>query len=245
MPPTLFVWDFDNTVVLDNTDTLIFRVLAPDLLATLHPPTPALWTDLINQALTTLSHRGISAAQICSAAAKAPLPPDTRRALLAIASHPHTASAILSDANSLFISACLQKHNLHHPFIFQAGIVTNPAHIDPTGRLIVTPYLAQENPHSCNTCPRNLCKGEVVDRWREGEYRAWRVVYVGDGGNDFCPVKRLRHGDVALVRKGMGLHARLSDAPHVTPAVRIWAHPHQLRAMVEEEVRAAAAPAAV
>ncbi|CAN0116880.1 unnamed protein product, partial [Phaeothamnion confervicola] len=44
--------------------------------------------------------------------------------------------------------------------------------------------------------------------------RLKRIVYLGDGRGDYCPITRLRPGDVALVRrsetKSFGLYERIA-----------------------------------
>ena len=49
-----------------------------------------------------------------------------------------------------------------------------------------------------------------------------RLIYLGDGGNDFCPVLRMGPKDVALVRRGKGLERRIQQDGGVTCEVRYW-----------------------
>lgn len=59
-----------------------------------------------------------------------------------------------------------------------------------------------------------MCKGDELDTWvaNHGGKDGWeRIVYVGDGGNDFCPLIRMRQGDWALVRKNMELDERIRE----------------------------------
>ena len=41
-----------------------------------------------------------------------------------------------------------------------------------------------------------------------------RVVYVGDGQNDLCPLLQLGKGDVGVVRKGYSLDKALAQGSH-------------------------------
>lgn len=238
---TLFIWDFDNTVVLDNTDTLVFEKLAPQILESHRAhvrtePGPHLWTTLIANGLTSLFEIGKTPAEILSAAAEAPLPADTASALLAIASSPVARSLVLSDANSLFIQACLDKARLPQNDIFEAGVITNPAYIEESGNITLHPFISPHDPdkaHKCLRCPANLCKGEVLQRLVADEYQGWRVVYVGDGGNDYCPVIRMQEDGVVLVRKGFPLHKKIINAPPKA-SVRVWETPQDLRRFVNE-----------
>lgn len=243
---SLFLWDFDNTIVLENTDTYIFSKLAPDILQTLGPSNPPLpfsstplWTDLIASGLRALFHRGISSDTILSTVAQAPLPAKTRIALYAVANCPHAHSAILSDANSLFISACLSNNDIDEGHVFKAGVITNPAYVDENGCIALIPFLKGDTPerrHSCKACPKNLCKGEVVDIMLRNKYNGWRLVYVGDGGNDFCPVSRMSEDCVALVREGFSLHKRVNERG-VRAEVKLWKTADELQRVVESLLR--------
>lgn len=41
-----------------------------------------------------------------------------------------------------------------------------------------------------------------------------RVVYVGDGLNDLCPMLQLNKGDVGVVRRGYGLEKALASGTY-------------------------------
>ena len=79
-------------------------------------------------------------------------------------------------------------------------VVTNPASFATSGRLCIKPHQPTSLPHNCPNCPPNLCKGAVLEGWLSDVNPA-RVVYIGDGGGDFCPATRLREGDYLLARK--------------------------------------------
>jgi pyridoxal phosphate phosphatase PHOSPHO2 len=59
-----------------------------------------------------------------------------------------------------------------------------------------------------------MCKGDELDAYlasQEGKDSFDKIIYVGDGGNDFCPLLRMREGDLALVRKGFELDERIRE----------------------------------
>ncbi|KXN91031.1 Inorganic pyrophosphatase 1 [Leucoagaricus sp. SymC.cos] len=114
----------------------------------------------------------------------------------------------LSNANSVFISTILKEKGLETLF---HEIITNPAEwdgellklrrrIDPTGPQ-----------HSCKVgCSPNMCKGEELTTFLERHGKDFdRIVYVGDGSNDFCPILRLRSQDMILCRRNYGLEKRI------------------------------------
>jgi pyridoxal phosphate phosphatase PHOSPHO2 len=121
---------------------------------------------------------------------------------------------ILSDANHHYISVILQHHNISSVFI---EIESNFSRIDEEctaadgeqvlARLRISPHQPADSPHLCPLCPRNLCKGNVMAMWRD-KYCFEKVVYVGDGGGDFCPVLCLGAEDVVLCRQDYSLHKK-------------------------------------
>lgn len=89
--------------------------------------------------------------------------------------------------------------------------------------------------HSCPLCPKNLCKGRALHAMvAEGIVAGGRVVYVGDGANDFCPAMTLRSGDVVLARWGYPLARKLSSAKPAAK-VRCWKDGAELARLLLEE----------
>merc|ERR1712079_944131 len=101
------------------------------------------------------------------------------------------------------------------------GVITNPADFDEPGKLHVRPY--HQTLHGCPLCPANLCKGTVLEELRK-KCQARRVIYVGDGGGDFCPACELGPNDAVLCRTPpsppldhFGLHRRIQRAKADAP----------------------------
>lgn len=128
---------------------------------------------------------------------------------------------ILSDANHHYIATILRHHGLQS---LVAAVVTNKAalcppsdaacsactHSSPLPRLHISPHQPEEEPHGCPLCPCNLCKGMVLDEWRQQTSYA-KIVYVGDGGGDYCPILRLGEQDTVLCRKDWALHRHIQE----------------------------------
>jgi len=236
---TLFLWDFDNTVVLDNTDLIIFERLSPSLLEELRhaPRNPTFgWTQLVDTGLGKLSAAGITSHQILEASAAAHFPRATADAIRSIARDPHAQSAILSDANTLFIDACLRKNDLDAASCFQAGIFTNPAVVDDLDRIRVSPFIPLDDTarqHGCHSCARNMCKGALLEQLTAGRFVDWRIVYIGDGSNDFCPSKRIGPDGFVFPREGYSLAKKLAASPPEA-TVKPWGNAQQLQKFIAE-----------
>lgn len=128
-----------------------------------------------------------------AAARKTPMSRDISSVLRALGQSTFFDIHILSDANSVFISEILQAHDLT---ACVDEIHTNPARFDH-GALRVVPF--HDKPHGCHRCPANLCKGAVMEELLMRK-QYMRVVYVGDGSNDFCPSCRTGPLDIVLAR---------------------------------------------
>jgi pyridoxal phosphate phosphatase PHOSPHO2 len=129
---------------------------------------------------------------------------------LKAAINPQTNFLCLSSSNTVFISTILESKGLQDLF---TEIVTNPAEWDPSGLLKVKRHVDPSGPqHNCPVgCNPNICKGSELDAFlkrRGTEYD--RIIYVGDGTNDFCPALRLRSQDMVLCRRFRGLEGRIA-----------------------------------
>lgn len=59
------------------------------------------------------------------------------------------------------------------------------------------------------------CTGTILKGYIEGSAQKYsKVVYVGDGKNDLCPMLQLGEGDVGIVRKGYGLEKALATGSY-------------------------------
>ena len=122
---------------------------------------------------------------------------------------------ILSDANTWYIESILKSLNIDN--LFTEVISNRVIWKESTWR--ICPYHPES--HACEQCPPNLCKGYVMknilsQRTSGGITERPNVVYLGDGGGDFCPCSQLESGDVICARKDWRLHQKLSKLPEST-----------------------------
>jgi len=209
----LIVFDFDWSMADQDTDRWIFEVNGPDLRRKMKNLADEVqWTDLVAQSLKEFHARGGTREQIENALRIMPFHPAMVRAVtkLKAATNPQTTFLCLSNANSVFISTILESKGLSTLF---EEIITNPAEWDPSGLLKLRRRIDPNGPqHTCKVgCSPNMCKGEELDAFLERHKTAFdRVIYVGDGSNDYCPVVRLRSQDMVLCRRYRGLEKRIA-----------------------------------
>uniref|UniRef100_A0A7S4BEG8 Uncharacterized protein n=1 Tax=Chrysotila carterae TaxID=13221 RepID=A0A7S4BEG8_CHRCT len=201
-PPTLVVWDFDWSLVNENSDTFVIHQLDPSgkiwaEARKLRKEQGVQWTQLMDWAVGALQDAGHSVEAMRTAQSRIPV---LRGALEAVrlSAAAGAEQRVLSDANELYINWILEAIGIAPSF---SAVETNGASVDATGRLRVSPHQPTTQPHGCPLCPANLCKGAVIERWLASFETRPRVIYVGDGGGDFCAVTKLAADDVLLARQ--------------------------------------------
>lgn len=208
----LIVFDFDWSMADQDSDRWVLEVLAPDLRRKMKDLKDEVqWTDLVASSLRELHARGGTREQIENALKIMPFHPAMVRGVRKLKEQdtPKTSFLCLSNANSVFISTILKDKGLESLF---EEIITNPAEWKDSGLLELRRRVPPDGPqHSCKVgCSPNMCKGEELDAFLARHPTSFdRVVYVGDGSNDFCPVLRLRKQDKVFCRHYRGLQKRI------------------------------------
>ncbi|KAL7281725.1 hypothetical protein ACG7TL_005043 [Trametes sanguinea] len=189
----LIVFDFDWSLADQDSDRWVFEVLAPKLRKKMKELKKEVqWTDLVAQSLKELHELGGTREQIEDTLRIMPFHPAMVRGTSALKSRGKTTFFCLSNANIIFITTILKSKGLENLF---DEIVTNPAEWDPSGLLKLRRRIDPSGPqHECKVgCSPNMCKGDELDAFLKRHGPEFdRIVYVGDGSNDFCPVLRLR-----------------------------------------------------
>lgn len=207
---TLMVFDFDHTVVDDNSDTWVIRCLPgqtlPDSVKNTYRK--GRWTEFMGRVMSYIGDQEVSPETVRSVMETIPFTAGMIDLLKFIAEHKNTIDCIvISDSNTMFIDWILNASGL------QAAVdqvFTNPAKFNELGYMEVQCY----HSHDCDRCPVNLCKKKVLELYlseqsnRGVEYE--RIFYTGDGGNDLCPTSCLRGHDVVMPRKGYTLEKLLA-----------------------------------
>jgi pyridoxal phosphate phosphatase PHOSPHO2 len=218
MSNILVVFDFDYSLINENSDTYTIEKLTPALMETkhelYHSTFKGQWTKLMHHLVNKMmTEEGVTLNAMDSCLKSIPIFGEVIQAIK-LAAEKGADLAILSDANTHYIDVILRHHELQHLF---SKVVTNFAHFDEIQQsLVIAPYQPVDTPHMCDRCPPNLCKGGVLTHWREKlseQNPDLRVMYIGDGGGDFCPCMLLKEGDIILCRNKWALHKKLLAVP--------------------------------
>ncbi|KAF5393417.1 hypothetical protein D9757_000725 [Collybiopsis confluens] len=207
----LVIFDFDWSMADQDTDRWIFEVNAPDIRRKMEDLEDKVqWTDLVAQSLREGHEKGMKREDVENALKTIPYHPAMVRAVTDLKARGNTTFLCLSNANSVFISTILEEKKLQSLF---TEIITNPAEWDASGLLKLRRRVDPDGPqHTCKVgCSPNMCKGDELDAFLDRHGHAFdRMVYVGDGSNDFCPALRLRSQDTVCCRTFGGLPKRIA-----------------------------------
>lgn len=201
------IWDFDNTLIDENTDTYIIKTLDSGIYQRfLDTYKDYEWNTMMDLAMGWLYDGGYTVDDIKNGFKELPVDADTIETIR-LYNALGTKMYIVSDANVMFIDTVLDNLKLKQCF---DQIHTNPVKIEDD-RLRIKQYHDEERfgPHGCKLCRRNICKGMILDKLpiTDGKPK----VYFGDGKGDYCAIMRLTEHDHALVRKGYPLETVIND----------------------------------
>ncbi|RZF32168.1 hypothetical protein LSTR_LSTR004031 [Laodelphax striatellus] len=208
----LVAFDFDHTLVDDNSDTVARSLLSTKNIDyssadKIYKDTDS-WTFYMREIFRILHENAINSDQILSAIHQIPPITGMEELLKYLNTDSRCEVIIISDSNSIFIDEWLKVRNLSS---IVRKVFTNPAFFDSNGLLNIEPYQKQD---FCKISEWNMCKGHVLETYishRKNENVSFNLLaYVGDGSNDLCPSLRLSNGDFVFPRKNYALSKKLS-----------------------------------
>lgn len=238
----LVAFDFDHTVVNDNTDVVVRDLLDKSFITPeiqqLHKD--GLWTEYMQRIFRILHSNGYTKAQIQSTIEAMPEVTGLKELIRQLHATDAVDVIIVSDSNGMFIKCWCDYNGITECF---KSIFTNPAEFDATGLLQIQPFQHQAQ---CTLSSVNLCKGDVLEQFVKRQADAHNVIYdkifyVGDGGNDFCPILRLGMMDFGLARQGFQLQKRIRSAIDsgdykIEAKPKFWVDGDELKQIIFDEI---------
>ncbi|CAI9757661.1 unnamed protein product [Fraxinus pennsylvanica] len=227
MAETVVVFDFDKTIIdIDSDNWVVDELGVTDLFNQLLPTMP--WNSLMDRMMKELHAQGKTIEDIEEVLKRVPIHP---RVVPAIKTA-HSLGCdlrVVSDANLFFIETILNHLGIRECF---TEINTNPSYVDEEGRLRIFPFHDfHSSSHGCNLCPPNMCKGTIIERVRASlaEEGQKRIIYLGDGSGDFCPMLKLKEVDYAMPRNNFPVWELISKNPELIRAeIHEWADGDEL-----------------
>jgi pyridoxal phosphate phosphatase PHOSPHO2 len=206
---TLVVWDFDWTLINENSDTWLIKQLGgtEEYQHVMSRRKELSWTSLmayayerITTGTTVTGQPKCTPEDLASCIASIPVFEENLTAIRRLGATDTITQCCVSDANTVFINSYFKNKNIASDF---AELHTNPASFNPDGVLEIRPYVSVDTPHECSVCASspNMCKGAIVEDLVERLGPFERVVYLGDGRGDLCGCSKLiGKEDVILAR---------------------------------------------
>ncbi|KAL9642014.1 hypothetical protein ABK040_004068 [Willaertia magna] len=219
------MFDFDNTLIDENTDTYIVEQLWPELMIDLKNwrHSGVSWTEIMRRILNKLLTK-FTIEDLTNCFKKIRMNASLVQMLKSFIQLKDQIDVyIVSDANDFFIHTILQNEGIDYTqFKF---IHTNITKLNVEQNTIdLTEYSIYFNdPHNCTDCPDNMCKGHIVKEIMESSLKEENncckcnnrtFIYVGDGKNDFCGSSQLRECDYLLCRIGRSLEEKIKEFPN-------------------------------
>jgi pyridoxal phosphate phosphatase PHOSPHO2 len=212
---TIFVWDFDWTIVDCNSDEYVPAQFLGDEEVSIritqemkaHGPTK--WHECVANLINAcVVEKSCSKNDILVKASEMPYLIYVKQALTDVAKNNQCGQAIISDGIDKLIEAYLRKNEMIH--FFTHGIETNVGTWENNAFFKVSYQSSKYGGHGCKRCPPNLCKSQVlkdildrVSKTNGKDAKRPRIAYVGDGHNDSCPTLNvLNANDILLAREG-------------------------------------------
>ncbi|CAH0730496.1 unnamed protein product, partial [Brenthis ino] len=215
---SLAVFDFDRTIVNDDSDATIINRLRekkppPEWEAGNHD-----WTPYMSDVFEHAYSAGLHPSDILDSIASMRPNPGILELITTLAKEGWDV-LILTDANTVFVNHWLKVHGLQEAI---TAVITNRA-FWKQDRLYIEPCMNQT---TCTRCPSNLCKSIALTQWTKSRGYS-RVVYSGDGRNDYCPATSLPPDSIVFPRQGYPMDNLIkktlsSPNPQVTAKVVPW-----------------------
>ncbi|XP_076269870.1 putative phosphatase phospho2 [Rhynchophorus ferrugineus] len=196
----LAVFDFDHTIIDDNSDTavlqLINRTKIPNELKKLYKADG--WTAYMQGIFKVLYENNIQQPDINNLIKNIPEVQGMSNLIRELHDNMNYDVIIISDSNTHFIQIWLEMNNLQGKIL---KVFSNPAQFDDAGLLCIRMYHVQD---VCALSTKNLCKGMIMENFVKEQHSNniiyERIIYIGDGENDICPILRLNEKGIACVR---------------------------------------------
>lgn len=263
----MLICDFDKSLTDWDAGERLTDEIAPELTSLLSTvESPANFIPLTNTVLSEMHRRGVSRDKIISVlrGMGAEIPRGTIQ-MLRWAAGRGLDVKVLSDCNTVFIHHILSSARvlsavndvITNPASFERmtchvtkndadsswffGDIVPPEQNSPHHKLVVKPRHdhLQFGQHGCSLCPDNLCKGAEIRRLTSQANKPRSMIFIGDGGNDYCPALLLGSGDYVLIRKGFTLERIVKEGRHKMNArVIYWENHEELPGLIQTIVMA-------
>jgi 2,3-diketo-5-methylthio-1-phosphopentane phosphatase len=220
----LLVFDFDNTILSVDSDFEILSLLSQESIADLHAKyiKSNNLANLMQEVFIKMKEENKNVSQIKALIENIPFNPGYIELFDFIKNNKDNfETVIISGTNSLFLKWALEKKGITDLF---PVCFTNWSEIDEEYVI----KIKQHHHHSCKDCDESLCKKTVLNEFiiNHKEVNNFsKIIYVGDGENDYCPATFLKEGDLLFSRLDFPLELKLFKngfIQNIRSEVHVW-----------------------
>ena len=209
----LIIFDFDETIVdKDSEYEQGFMTLSKEEAEKIVEMDKIDYYDTFNYFFKRMKDLGLTLKDINSNLEKLELSPKMKELFDYLRKNKSKYEMIiLSGDIDYSIEHVLKYHgffDLFDDFILNKAIIQD----EKSERLLFIPR--DQFPHSCDLCISSQCKGLELKKYLEKNKnkKYSKIIFVCDGGNDFCPSKKiLKKGDIVFPRVDHGLCRKLFE----------------------------------
>jgi pyridoxal phosphate phosphatase PHOSPHO2 len=203
----LAIFDFDSTLIsCDSSDTLSSYQL-PNEIESLYNEFN--WPTRMNACFKYLKqHFDINSNDIVAKLGSIQIEKEMKHLIMSLKKENYKL-LIISDSNKLFIETILNQNNMISYF---DEIITNQATINQDHIIEIRPYLDQMNKLvACEYCAKlcarpSICKKAILQDYISNNDLFTKIVFVGDGDNDFCVSLILNEDSFLFAKQNLALY---------------------------------------
>ena len=220
----VLIFDFDNTIIEANSDTVLLNLLDLEIKQELISDYKrnSKWTQLMRSVFLELQKHNVKRSDM----------EDVLLSILYVNGMPDLFEKykdcslyIVSDANSWIIDFFLAHKEINRAGYFKK-IYTNLCLFSDDSKEIID-IIPYHNPVQkfCNRCPENMCKGSIVSEIIGKNADCDTICYFGDGKGDFCACCNISTKDkksYAFIRKRFSLELYKNEIEKNSVEVILW-----------------------
>lgn len=204
----LLIFDMDNTILKETTDYEVIKLLSKSSLDTVTEPWQN-WAKYMQQVYKKMKEESISLDKVRDSVVKIELNEGFFEIFEMIRTNRDKfETLIISGANTLYIKWVLEHYKIEDLF---DKCFSNIAEPDEECLIRISP----NHVHECPVCLHDLsqCKKKVIEDYLLSKQinpktvsdHYTRIIYVGDGENDYCPSTLLTSNDLLFPREDYAL----------------------------------------
>jgi pyridoxal phosphate phosphatase PHOSPHO2 len=235
----LFVFDFDDTILMSNTDYEILSLLSQESRNILEPLSKNItnWAHFMQEVYLRMKEDKVELEQVKKIVEGLPLNQGFMELFQFIRQNKNQIDClIISGANTLFLEWVLDKQGIKDLF---STYYTNWAQPCEQSLIRILPH----HEHDCKNCDGSQCKRQILakhlkDRESQGEvYDYKHILYAGDGQNDFCPATEFNESDILFPRLNFPLEKMLltkGEKRNLKCKIHVWENGFDIQKILKE-----------